>query len=194
MEVYLIRHPVAQQEGGYCYGQTDLPVDIDLKAAAERIARRLPRKLNIIYSSPLSRSFNFARELNKFALGDSFPVQSAADLLELNFGHWEGKAWADIPKEEFTQWHEDFVRERPPGGETYEELYQRVDGFWSSLEAKATPNARIACVTHRGVILATLARTLEMPLANTFRFVTDPESITCIGRRSGQPSVEMVNN
>lgn len=49
--------------------------------------------------------------------------------MEFNFGHWDGKAWSEIPKAELDAWCIDFTHYAPGGAETVEQWFNRV-AWW----------------------------------------------------------------
>jgi alpha-ribazole phosphatase len=79
----------------------------------------------------------------------------------MDFGHWEGRTWSEVPREQIDAWRDDIVRYVPPGGESVAALAQRGRAFVEEL-----PEGREAIlVTHAGV-MQTLLRTLrDLPLA-----------------------------
>ncbi len=141
------RHPPARGAAGLCIGRTDLPVDPRrAKRQAHRMrrfARRqgLPR---IVVTSPLAR----CREVGRWLAGWGWQHRIAADLLELDFGAWDGQPWAGVPREDFDAWCADFPHHRPGGGESVAALLQRVRSF--------DPGAARLVVTHGGWLSAAL--------------------------------------
>lgn len=126
--VHIWRHPRAQCAEGRCIGRTDLAVD---RRKAKRLAHRirtfarrhgLPRQ---VVTSPLRRCADVGRVLA--AWGWVHRIDPL--LIEVDFGHWDGKAWADIPRAEVDDWCLDLVRQRPGGGENVDQLLSRV-GAW----------------------------------------------------------------
>ena len=107
-EVTVWRHPKPRGAAGRCIGgRTDLPVDPrKAKRLAHRIrthARRhgLPRE---VVTSPLQRAAAVGRWLKRWG----YRWQVDAALTEMDFGAWDGRAWADIPPAEFDRWMADF--------------------------------------------------------------------------------------
>jgi alpha-ribazole phosphatase len=193
MDIYLIRHPQSPEAASNrIIGHTDLKA-AEGEAFARRVAALLPAPIDLVYASPLARAHEPAKALAANVLKNQYPVQTAADLMELNFGEWENKTWQDIPEAELNPWMEDFVGVAPPAGESFAQLGERVTGFVSALRERARPDATIAMVLHKGPILALLAEALGMPLANAFRLSVDHESVTHIGEQYGQPLVGYVN-
>jgi len=140
------RHPRVDGTRGLCLGRTDLPVDPRrAKRLAHRIRRfaRVHRLPHVVRTSPLQRCRDVGRWLARW--GWRHVVD--ADLAELDFGRWDGRPWAEVPKEEIDAWCSDFARHAPGGGEPVAGLLQRV----------ARCGAGVA-VTHGGWLSAALWR------------------------------------
>lgn len=120
------RHPRPRAAQGRCIGgRTDLPVDPrKAKRLAHRIrahARRhgLPRA---VVTSPLARAAAVGGWLRRW--GFRWHVDPA--LTEMDFGAWDGRAWADIPLAEFDRWMRDFSGFDFDGGESLAQLLTRA--------------------------------------------------------------------
>lgn len=150
MATVMIRHTRPQVADGVCYGQTDLDVAEDFIAAADAIIAALPRPATIV-TSPLRRCAKLAERI-----GAAFDLDVTADtrLMEMDFGRWETRAWADIPRTELDDWARDFYQARPHGGESVAQLDARVKAAIADLAAAPSPTLM---VTHAGVIRAALA-------------------------------------
>lgn len=94
-------------------------------------------------------------------------------LLEYHFGNWEGKAWDEIPAKELTPWMDDFVNQRPRGGETYQELKERVVSFVEEVRHFPVNDLPLVVVTHAGVLRSVLSYLLSIPLEQTFKLQLD---------------------
>jgi alpha-ribazole phosphatase len=80
------------------------------------------------------------------------PLSLDPRLVELSFGDWEGRLWAELGMtdgERLRTWMTDWASARPPGGETVPELTARVQS-WLGL----VPEGVSCVVTHAGVIRA----------------------------------------
>jgi len=143
MILHLVRHPKPLVESGVCYGRLDVyPENADVVAAELR--KHLPPGLPV-WSSPLRRCRDLATLLHP-------APQIDGRLVEMDFGHWEGRRWDDIPRRELDDWAADVAGYVPPGGESPRALQQRALEFVAGL---AEPEAVI--VTHAGVIRTLLA-------------------------------------
>jgi len=150
-EVCAWRHPRPRDVAGRCIGRTDVAVD---PRKARRLARRIHREAQretaqgqvtprVVCCSPLRRCRDVARHLRR--LGWRAVVDAA--LLEADFGHWDGKAWADIPRSEVDAWVADFADHAPGGGESLREVLARAAAW-----APPVPGATV--VAHAGWMLA----------------------------------------
>ena len=108
------------------------------------------------------------------------------------FGEWEEKEWTHIDQELLNQWMQDFVNERPPRGESFNDLSERVLDFWAELTADKDPQKYIVC-THGGVIRSLVAHLLGMPLEKAFHFHLDFASVTKVAMHNGQFRLEYLN-
>ena len=119
--VYLARHgETAWSLSGQHTGLTDLP----LTERGERNARRLTESLKGIsfakvFSSPLQRA---RRTCELAGFGDRAEIDR--DLLEWNYGEYEGRRTADIHKER-PDWQ--LFSDGCPGGESPQEVGARAD-------------------------------------------------------------------
>lgn len=162
MKIYLLRHTTPAVSLGQCYGQIDLPLSVvgqaEITPAVERLRTFTQSKQ--IYSSPLQRCAQLAEALDGRV---SFDEQ----LMELNFGEWEGKAWQNLKDERYHHWMEDIVNRKPPNGESLQDLYDRVKAFWERLPKEG--QGEIVVVAHSGVIRCFLKMALHFPLAHLYR-------------------------
>jgi probable phosphoglycerate mutase len=119
--VYLARHgETAWTLSGQHTGRTDLP----LTERGERNARRLEERLRglsfaKVFTSPLQRATRTC-ELAGFGA----VAEIDRDLLEWNYGEYEGRRTADIHKER-PDWQ--LFRDGCPGGESPNEVGTRAD-------------------------------------------------------------------
>lgn len=160
MIIHLVRHPRPEGVEGLCYGRRDVPVSDD---ETERVARSLraclpPHLLEAapIHSSPLSRCSALARRL-----ASSGAAVMAPELLELDFGSWEGRTWDEVPRGELDAWARDPWRYAPGGGESAQSVLGRFQAWARRLEEEAS--AAVVAVTHAGVIRIALSAGSKEP-------------------------------
>ncbi|EMY77238.1 alpha-ribazole phosphatase [Leptospira weilii serovar Ranarum str. ICFT] len=166
MELYLIRHTTPDVLPGTCYGRTDVPLIADFYQEFQSIPKKIDVVFDRLYSSPSSRCGNLAEFIKQ---NNSIELEYSNLLMELDFGLWEGKPWSEIPEKESVSWTKDFVNVRTPGGESYLELYERIEGFLEKI-LNSFSNEKIGIVTHAGVIRAVLCKLLKIPLERGFSF------------------------
>jgi len=155
MQVYLVRHPQPLNVGGLCYGDLEVPVEAKvLSAAAETVSEQISSERIAqasIYSSPSSRCLGLAQRL----ASPREPVR-CEELMEMNFGDWQGRAWDELPREQLDAWAKDIWAYRPGGGESAEMVATRWMRWLAHV--RRSEAGRIVAVTHAGVIRVALAR------------------------------------
>ncbi len=129
--VYLARHgETAWSLTGQHTGLTDLPLTPRGERNAQRLAGRLSgMRFGRVFTSPLLR----ARRTCELA-GFGAVAEVDPDLVEWNYGAYEGRTSAEI-LEERPDW--DLFRDGCPGGETPEEVAARADRVVERLRSLA---------------------------------------------------------
>jgi alpha-ribazole phosphatase len=144
--IHAWRHPRPQGVVGRCIGQTDVAVD---PRKARRLARRiqavarregLPR---VVCTSPLQRCRLVGRYLRRWGWRHEVHLE----LMEMDFGAWDGRAWADIARAEVDAWCEHLADVAPGGGETLRQVLARAR-HWQA------PVPDCVVVAHAGWMLA----------------------------------------
>jgi broad specificity phosphatase PhoE len=119
--VYLARHGnTAWTHTGQHTGLTDLPLTPDGERNAARLGERLKGiTFAKVFTSPLQR----AAQTCKLA-GFGAVAETDADLVEWNYGNYEGLTSADILQQR-PDW--DLFRDGCPGGESPQQIGERAD-------------------------------------------------------------------
>jgi broad specificity phosphatase PhoE len=168
MRLYLIRHgQTSWNAEGRAQGHTDIPLDEEGRRQAQALANIFKdTPLSEVRTSDLKRSFQTAEGVAKIT---GAKLVQDARLRERGFGEWEG-----MP---FTHFHaltphlsdESFFSFRPPGGESFEDVWIRLDGVVEELEQSTADRA---IVSHGGTTAILLARLLNGThiTARSFRF------------------------
>jgi 2,3-bisphosphoglycerate-dependent phosphoglycerate mutase len=162
--VLLIRHGETQWNVDQrVQGHLDVGLSERGVAQARQLARWLTDEpLHAVYTSDLQRAHATAEIL----AGDRAPVMDDPRLREAKFGVFEGLSSAEIEAtypEAFRAWREDAVANRPPGGETLEEMQERCMAALHEHLPKH-PGQIVAVVAHGGPIRAMLCGLLDLPL------------------------------
>jgi broad specificity phosphatase PhoE len=140
--------------------------DVALSDAGRRQARRLAERLKslplaAIYTSPLKRTLDTARVIAEVTGRE--PVLEPS-LIELDYGAWEGKTYAQIMEEDpeaYRVWDADPGRLAPPHGETGEQVLQRVTPFLGFLASRHS-QGHVAVVTHKTICRLVICHILGM--------------------------------
>lgn len=162
--VYLIRH--AEAEGNIAeifQGRTNGGITEkgyrQLKDLSERF-KDIP--IEAVYSSPLKRTMETAKAVNKY---HNFDIIKNDGLMEINGGDFEGVLWCDLPKrfpEAFDLWtkrHHDF---KINNGESMVEVYDRMKKTITQIVAD-NKGKTIAIVSHGCAIRNFLCYANKMP-------------------------------
>ncbi|TAD91086.1 MAG: hypothetical protein EAY75_03960 [Bacteroidetes bacterium] len=160
----LVRHTTPLVEKGICYGQTNLALADSFPSEAAAVQQQLLGPFSHIFTSPLLRCLSLAQYLHKCWPQAAPPVQVPA-LMELNFGNWENQPWNSLPQPESDHWMADFVNRSPPGGESFQSLYERCVGWY---KAVCTSYPQALVVTHAGVMRCLLSHLHHTPLHQAF--------------------------
>ena len=147
-----IRHAPVTGHEGRVYGASDVPCDVSARDVFQRLAGRLPADA-LWVTSHLQRTSQTAEAIRT----EMSPEQAAtplpvARLAEQNFGDWQGMSRADLAERRDGAWHRFWLapaHERPPGGESFEDVVERVSKSITELTEQHRGRDIIA-VTHGG--------------------------------------------
>lgn len=157
VRLWLVRHPRPCVAEGVCYGMSDIPADARATARqAAQLAKVLPERIPL-YCSPLQRCTALGQALQ--ALRPDLVCRLDDRLRELDFGAWEGRRWSDIGQQAVDAWVAEFARQRVGGGESVQDLTERVEAaLHATLACCRDGGAREAVwISHAGVIRAAIA-------------------------------------
>ncbi|MDX2073260.1 MAG: histidine phosphatase family protein [Alphaproteobacteria bacterium] len=186
--LYLIRHAPTGETGRYT-GQRDVdclaPTGLD-----EAQAAALANAHAAWFASDLQRSRRSAEFVRDCVLPATH-IEWHPALREQSFGEWEGKSYDEVYlKNRGLDWNRPALL-TPPGGESFLDMYARVESF---LSAHVQNNAII--VAHAGSIRAILSHALGFPPEQSLRMQVDPGSISAVKYyelRAGGGSLEYLN-
>jgi len=162
MKLWLVRHARPLVDPGVCYGALDVPADdAATRSCAAQLAVSLPLNGSrnghpqvSLSASPLQR----CELLTQYLCGlrpDLAPAFDA-NLVEMNFGSWEGQQWDTIGEAAVARWTDQFATHRPGGGESVRDFMARVEMTMDRLRASQQPDRahHAIWITHAGVIRA----------------------------------------
>lgn len=192
--IYLLRHGAVDSPGnGKRYiGWQDVALsDLGYQQAHAWANRFSDTGLVTIYCSTLTRCLETARIIGN---RNCLTPQALPELRELNMGSWEGRRIDTIKTRyplAYRQRGDQIADYRPPGGESFRDLQQRV---WPTFETVARRlQGQTLVVAHAGVIRVLLCRLLEIPLKNLFRIGQAYGALTIIEKGPPGYCVKAVN-
>jgi probable phosphoglycerate mutase len=192
----LVRHGATGHSAAQRFsGRNNLDLDEVGAAQAEALARRVPGfgPVAAVVSSPLPRAMQTARPLAA-ALG--LDVQPCADLVEVDFGAWEGMTYDEVQAaypRELADWlaSPDVA---PPAGESFTAASRRIRRGRDAAIA-GHPGATVVVTTHVTPIKTLLRLALGAPPQTMFRIHLDTASVSQIDYYAdGNCSVRLVND
>ena len=152
-QIWLFRHGETEWSlSGQHTGRTDLPLTAAGRRRAAAIGRRLSgRPFALVLSSPLSRALETCRLAG---YGDVAELNS--DLMEWDYGDYEGRRTFDIWKERpgWSLWQDGV-----PGGETIDQVAARTRNV---IEAAKSAEGDVALFAHGHVLRVLTARWLDL--------------------------------
>jgi broad specificity phosphatase PhoE len=174
--VYLVRHgETAWSITGQHTGRTDLALTSRGEEQARALGPRLKDlKFDHVLSSPLRRALRTCE-----LAGFTGVATLDQDLLEWDYGQYEGRTLAEIRRER-PEW--ELFRDGCPGGESVLQITQRVDQVVSRLRA-LEGNVLIFSSGHVLRVLA--ARWIDGSAALGRRLVLDPACVCVLGYDHG---------
>jgi broad specificity phosphatase PhoE len=162
-KVVLVRHTaVAARYAGLCYGQSDVELSSLGQAQSLELATALARL-------PVARVIHSGLQRTKF-LAEKLGVllgiapECSESVRERSFGAWELRDWEEIYRltgDEMLRMVTEPATYRPGGGETTNEMRDRVVAFVNSLDETGV----IVIVTHGGPIAAVAGTHQRLPLS-----------------------------
>ncbi len=174
---YLIRHAPVAGHHGALYKEADMPADVSDRLSLDWLAAHLPRDANW-WASPRRRAVETAQALQK-SLSLRLPIWEDTRLGEQNFGDWQGldfhQLWSIIEDLPAHNWSLLAADTRPPGGESFLDVWQRVGDFITEHTAQAHRDhympEKYVIVAHAGTIRAFVGQALGL----------DPERALSLG-------------
>ena len=152
--IYFVRHGETDWNAARrLQGQTDICLNETGRLQAARNGRMLKELIRDFaaldfVASPLSRTRE-TMEIVRSEIGlERSAFRTDERLVEINFGHWEGFTWQELPDRD-PEGHQarlaDAFGWRPHGGESYRDLTERIAPWVASLESD------VVVVSHGGV-------------------------------------------
>jgi probable phosphoglycerate mutase len=177
--LFLVRHGETEwSKSGRHTSVTDLPLTAEGEAVAAGLRSRLAAEsFDLVLTSPRTR----ARRTAELAGFPSAEVDD--DLVEWNYGDYEGVTTADIRKTVpgWTVW--DYP---VPGGETPAEVSARLDRVVARVAAVP---GDVLIFGHSHALRSLTARWLELEVTEGRHFVLNTATISTLGWERGSPAI-----
>ncbi|HUR32637.1 MAG TPA: histidine phosphatase family protein [Vicinamibacterales bacterium] len=188
----LIRHGLTDAVGKVMAGHS---AGVHLNATGRDQAASLPARLGqlpiaAIYASPLERTRETAQAI---ADARGVPVEIERRFIEVDFGRWTNRRFADLADDSHWQLYNAFRGvTRPPDGEALVDVQQRTAEALFDLHARH-PDHVVAIVSHADTLRAILMYFLGMPIDFVQRLDLSPGRISVLQLGHGAPRVLQVN-
>lgn len=183
--VTLIRHGETEWSiSGQHTGRTDIPLTETGRVRAKQLGSRLAgQDFSLVLTSPLSRAVETAR---RAGLGDR--AETTDDLLEWDYGEYEGRRTVDIRAERpgWLLWTDGV-----PGGETPDDVARRVDRV---IARARTVDGDVALIAHGHVLRVLAARWLGQSPAFGVHLELGTAAVSVLGWEREEPSIELWND
>jgi Fructose-2,6-bisphosphatase len=177
-KILFVRHGQTDWNAqGRFQGSNDIPLNERGRGQARGLMQRLvhdKRHFEAVYTSPLTRAEETARII---AEGLNCPCRVKDGFRELGLGEWEGITWEQAEKRDpelFSLWNTRKRTTRPPNGENYVDLLERlVPDLMSALNETRED---ILVVAHSACIHALLAECYHTPYETMFKDYNVPNT------------------
>jgi broad specificity phosphatase PhoE len=168
----LVRHgATAWSQSGRHTGRTDVPLTDQGRAQARGLGTAFGEwRFALVLTSPLSRA---AETCALTGLGDRAVVD--ADLVEWDYGEYEGRRTAEIRAERpgWTVWNDGV-----PGGETVEDVGARADAVVRRIRGA---DGDVAVFAHGHLLRVLAARWVDLPPRAGQLLALDPATVSVLG-------------
>lgn len=174
--IHLFRHGATLAPPGVMVGSSDFELSPKGRGQAEAWRDRLDVTFSLAVASPRRRARQTA-ELILAGQPNRPPLRVIPELREISLGEWDGrpKDWvqARYPAEWVARGR-DLWSARPPGGESFQDLQDRVWPAFQALGREAAAVAHTLVVAHQAVIRVILAALPDRGPRNVFEWPLPP--------------------
>ncbi|MGB2799417.1 MAG: histidine phosphatase family protein [Dehalococcoidia bacterium] len=175
-------------------GRIDIDLDETGMRQAQAVGERFAQsELAAIYSSPLKRAMATAEPIGQRLSLQVVPLEGINDM---NFGSWEGRSIDEVKeqdKELFDLWRYSPEKLSIPGGETLDDVRQRVAATVDDLAAKHE-NDTVLLVTHRVVCKVLLCHLLGLDNSHFWQIAQDTAAVNRFQVVGGRSTVTLIND
>lgn len=190
--IILVRHGETEaNRARLALGRADPPLTATGRAQADAVAVSLAAGFAAVpglrvVSSPLARARQTAGAVAA-ALGVAVEIEPR--LVELDYGEWDVRSFAEFPPEDLARWRRDATF-APPGGESLVAVGERV-GHWCAEVADGPP---VIAVSHVSPIKAAVLWAMDADPLLAWRMRLDVASITRLDTEVGRRALVGFND
>lgn len=180
MKIYLIRHGQTDWNlAGRIQGSHDISLNETGRRQAEYLARGMKKRPVVqIFSSKKKRAMETA---NAIGASQGVKVIPLDGLEEVEFGLWEGMTWKEIQEkypEEYKIWQKEPAEITPPGGESRQQVYERVGKAADEIVKRA--EGGVAVVSHGAALAYMLSYMMRKSLGSHEEIIVENVSISTV--------------
>lgn len=186
--ILLVRHGETEwSRAGRHTGQTDIPLTADGERKAASLHPRFAElHPDLILCSPLSRAQRTAE------LAGLWPAQTDDDLLEWDYGAWEGRTTAEIREElgdpAWTVWSQSIPSGASPG-EQPEDVAVRSMRVIKRCQPILSAGGTCALIAHGHLLRMLTATWLGLPARDGRLWVLDAGAVSVLGYEREQHAI-----
>ena len=152
MKLYIIRHGQTDWNiAKKIQGRQDIPLNERGHFQAQCLGKAMEnRPITAVFSSPQIRAMETAIAVASPA---GVPVIPVRDLMEINYGVWEGKTEEELLRDDralYEAWWSHPAETAPPEGESINQGNERCRQAWKEIKPQLTGDAAI--VAHGGLL------------------------------------------
>lgn len=152
MKLYIIRHGQTDWNiAKKIQGRQDIPLNERGHFQAQCLGKAMEnRPITAVFSSPQIRAMETAIAVASPA---GVPVIPVRDLMEINYGVWEGKTEEELLSDDralYEAWWSHPAETAPPEGESINQVNERCRQAWKEIKPQLTGDAAI--VAHGGLL------------------------------------------
>lgn len=187
MEIVFVRHGRTKLNKEGCYiGATDEELSMEGIEEIQSVKKMLyPVEFDGIYSSPLKRARQSAE-----IIGRNFIIDER--LREINFGIFDGIDNMEVQSKyplEYKRWTEDYINYKIPGGESFSELFDRVERFVREVSEK---HKKVLVLTHGGVIRCAMSMAFGSK-EHFYKFQVNHGTVNILSIDNGYRHIKLLN-
>lgn len=145
--IIMVRHGESETNVTRVFtGQLDVPLTATGREQARRMAEYMDKyRVDKMYASPLQRAMDTAKAI---AVRQNCDIEAADALMEVYAGSWQGLPFEEIAEqfgEIYQVWRTDIGSAVTTDGESCQQLYDRVTGFFKKLLTEPEETVCLVC-------------------------------------------------